>query len=60
MPYNRNGARFSRKIGKNYALYSRPSDSAHTPFGDIFYSENPGLAFGKVNEIVDWVKANKL
>jgi beta-1,4-mannooligosaccharide/beta-1,4-mannosyl-N-acetylglucosamine phosphorylase len=38
MVYNRNGALFPRKIGGNYAMYSRPSDSGHTPFGDIFYS----------------------
>ncbi len=45
MPYNRNGALFPRKIGKNYAMYSRPSDSGHTPFGDIFYSESPDLIY---------------
>jgi beta-1,4-mannooligosaccharide/beta-1,4-mannosyl-N-acetylglucosamine phosphorylase len=45
MPYNRNGAPFPRKIGKNYAMLSRPSDSGHTPFGDIFYSESPDLIF---------------
>jgi beta-1,4-mannooligosaccharide/beta-1,4-mannosyl-N-acetylglucosamine phosphorylase len=45
MVYNRNGALFPRKIGKNYAMYSRPSDSGHTPFGDIFYSESPALIY---------------
>jgi beta-1,4-mannooligosaccharide/beta-1,4-mannosyl-N-acetylglucosamine phosphorylase len=45
MVYNRNGALFPRKIGTNYAMYSRPSDSGHTPFGDIFYSESPDLVF---------------
>ena len=45
MVYNRNGALFPRKIGKNYAMYSRPSDSGHTPFGDIFYSESPDLTY---------------
>ncbi|MDR0455507.1 MAG: glycoside hydrolase family 130 protein [Treponema sp.] len=45
MVYNRNGAPFPRKIGKNYAMLSRPSDSGHTPFGDIFYSESPDLCF---------------
>jgi len=45
MVYNRNGALFPRKIGKNYAMYSRPSDSGHTPFGDIFYSESPDLVY---------------
>jgi beta-1,4-mannooligosaccharide/beta-1,4-mannosyl-N-acetylglucosamine phosphorylase len=45
MVYNRNGALFPRKIGTHYAMYSRPSDSGHTPFGDIFYSESPDLVF---------------
>jgi len=45
MPYNRNGALFPRKIGKNYAMYSRPSDSGHTPFGDIWYSESPDFIY---------------
>jgi len=45
MIYNRNGALFPRKIGKNYAMLSRPSDSGHTPFGDIFYSESPDLLY---------------
>jgi len=45
MPFNRNGALFPRKIGKNYAMYSRPSDSGHTPFGDIIYSESPDLVY---------------
>jgi len=45
MPFNRNGALFPRKIGKNYAMFSRPSDSGHTPFGDIFYSESPDLVY---------------
>jgi len=45
MPFNRNGALFPRKIGNNYAMYSRPSDSGHTPFGDIIYSESPDLLY---------------
>jgi len=45
MPYNRNGVLFPRRIGKNFALLSRPSDSGHTPFGDIFYSESPDLTY---------------
>ncbi|MCL2442048.1 MAG: glycoside hydrolase family 130 protein [Treponema sp.] len=45
MPYNRNGAFFPRKIGKNYAMYSRPSDSGHTPFGDMWYSESPDFIY---------------
>jgi beta-1,4-mannooligosaccharide/beta-1,4-mannosyl-N-acetylglucosamine phosphorylase len=45
LPYNRNAALFPRKIGGNYALLSRPSDTGHTKFGDIFYSESPDLEF---------------
>ncbi|GIO39540.1 glycosidase [Paenibacillus antibioticophila] len=45
LPYNRNGVLFPRKIGDNYAMVSRPSDTGHTPFGDIFYSESPDLTF---------------
>ena len=45
LPYNRNGAIFPRKIGGNYAMLSRPSDTGHTKFGDIFYSESPDLVF---------------
>jgi beta-1,4-mannooligosaccharide/beta-1,4-mannosyl-N-acetylglucosamine phosphorylase len=45
MPFNRNGVLFPRKIGGRYAMFSRPSDSGHTPFGDIIYSESPDLEF---------------
>jgi beta-1,4-mannooligosaccharide/beta-1,4-mannosyl-N-acetylglucosamine phosphorylase len=45
LPFNRNGVLFPRKIDGNYAMLSRPSDSGHTPFGDIFYSESPDLTF---------------
>ncbi len=44
LPYNRNGVLFPRKIGGKYAMLSRPSDTGHTPFGDIFYSESPNMA----------------
>ncbi|MCB0746926.1 MAG: glycoside hydrolase family 130 protein [Ignavibacteriae bacterium] len=43
MPFNRNGVLFPRKINGKYMLLSRPSDSGHTPFGDIFISESPDL-----------------
>lgn len=43
LPANRNGVLFPRKINGKYAMYSRPSDWGHTPFGDIFYSESPDL-----------------
>ncbi len=45
LPYNRNGVMFPRKINGNFAMLSRPSDSGHTPFGDIFYSETPDLVY---------------
>lgn len=44
-PFNRNGVLFPRTIGGTYRLLTRPSDSGHTPFGDIFVSESPDLTF---------------
>jgi beta-1,4-mannooligosaccharide/beta-1,4-mannosyl-N-acetylglucosamine phosphorylase len=43
MPYNRNGVLFPRKINGKYFLLSRPSDTGHTPFGNIFISESPDM-----------------
>jgi beta-1,4-mannooligosaccharide/beta-1,4-mannosyl-N-acetylglucosamine phosphorylase len=43
LPYNRNGVLFPRRIGGKFAMLSRPSDTGHTPFGDIFYSESPDM-----------------
>lgn len=40
LPFNRNGVLFPRKINGSYAMLSRPSDTGHTPFGDIFYSQS--------------------
>lgn len=45
LPYNRNGVLFPRKIDGMYAMLSRPSDTGHTPFGDIFCSKSPDLTF---------------
>jgi beta-1,4-mannooligosaccharide/beta-1,4-mannosyl-N-acetylglucosamine phosphorylase len=45
MPFNRNGVLFPRKVNGKYLLLSRPSDSGHTPFGDIFLSESPDLVY---------------
>lgn len=45
IPFNRNGVLFPRKIQGNYMMLSRPSDSGHTPFGDIFLSESPDLKY---------------
>ncbi len=43
IPFNRNAVLFPRRVGGQYLLLSRPSDSGHTPFGDIFLSESPDL-----------------
>jgi beta-1,4-mannooligosaccharide/beta-1,4-mannosyl-N-acetylglucosamine phosphorylase len=45
LPYNRNGVMFPKKINRNFAMLSRPSDTGHTAFGDIFYSESPDLTY---------------
>lgn len=45
LPFNRNGVLFPRKINGNFVMLSRPSDTGHTPFGDIFLSESPDLCF---------------
>lgn len=43
VPYNRNGVLFPRKIKGKYTMLNRPSDTGHTPFGDIFLSTSPDL-----------------
>ena len=45
LPYNRNGVLFPEKINGMYALLSRPSDTGHTPFGDIFVSFSKDMEF---------------
>lgn len=45
LPFNRNGVLFPRKIKGNFVMLSRPSDSGHTPFGDVFLSESPDLKY---------------
>ena len=45
LPYNRNGVLFPRKIDGKYAMLSRPSDPAHTPFGNIYFSQSPDLRY---------------
>ncbi|MDF2842769.1 MAG: glycosylase [Herbinix sp.] len=53
VPFNRNGVLFPRKINDKYMLLSRPSDSGHTPFGDIFLSESPDLVhWGKHRRVM--------
>lgn len=45
LPYNRNGVLFPRKINDHYMMLSRPSDTGHTAFGDIFISQSKDLIF---------------
>lgn len=45
LPYNRNGVLFPRKIGGRYMMLSRPSDTGHTAFGDIFLSQSEDLIY---------------
>jgi beta-1,4-mannooligosaccharide/beta-1,4-mannosyl-N-acetylglucosamine phosphorylase len=45
LPFNRNGVLFPRKINGQYVMLSRPSDSGHTAFGDIFLSRSPDLRY---------------
>jgi beta-1,4-mannooligosaccharide/beta-1,4-mannosyl-N-acetylglucosamine phosphorylase len=45
LPHNRNGVLFPRKINGKYAMLSRPSDTGHTNFGDIYYSQSPDLHY---------------
>ena len=52
LPYNRNGVLFPRKINDKYYLLSRPSDSGHTAFGDIFLSESKDLTYWGKHRLV--------
>lgn len=45
LPFNRNAVLFPRKIHDRYMMLSRPSDSGHTPFGDIYLSESPDMKY---------------
>ena len=45
LPFNRNGVLFPRKINGKYVMFSRPSDSGHTPFGDIYISQSPDMKY---------------
>lgn len=45
LPFNRNGVLFPRKIKGNFMMLSRPSDSGHTPFGDIYISQSPDMTY---------------
>mgnify|MGYP004599847699 CR=1 FL=1 len=59
LPYNRNGVLFPRKINGLYGMVSRPSDTGHTTFGDIFYSQSPDLEFwGRHRHVMSTVKGD--
>ena len=60
LPFNRNGVLFPRLINGNFAMLSRPSDTGHTPFGDIFYSESPDLVYWGRHRHVMSPKKDKL
>lgn len=65
IPFNRNAVLFPRKINGNYVLLSRPSDSGHTPFGDIFLSQSPDMTYwGKHRHVMsrsyEWWESLKI
>lgn len=65
IPFNRNAVLFPRKINGNFVLLSRPSDSGHTPFGDIFLSESPDMVYwGKHRHVMgrssEWWESVKI
>lgn len=45
LPFNRNAVLFPRKVDGKFMMLSRPSDSGHTPFGDIFISESRDMEY---------------
>ena len=45
LPFNRNGVLFPRKINDEFLMLTRPSDSGHTMFGDIFLSRSKDLEY---------------
>jgi beta-1,4-mannooligosaccharide/beta-1,4-mannosyl-N-acetylglucosamine phosphorylase len=60
LPFNRNGVLFPRRIGGQYLMLSRPSDTGHTPFGDIFISQSPDLVYWGCHRHVMAPKKDKL
>ena len=65
LPFNRNAVLFPRKINGNFMMLSRPSDSGHTPFGDIFVSESRDLVYwGKHRHVMgkssEWWESLKI
>lgn len=45
LPFNRNAVIFPEKIDGKFIMLSRPSDSGHTPFGDIFLTESKDMEY---------------
>ena len=65
LPFNRNAVLFPRKVNGNFMMLSRPRDSGHTPFGDIFLSESPDLVYwGKHRHVMgkgkEWWQSLKI
>ena len=65
IPFNRNGTLFPRRVNNKYLMLSRPSDSGHTPFGDIFLSESPDLKYWGNHRLVmksglNWWQGTKI
>ena len=60
LPFNRNGVLFPRTVGGRYLMLSRPSDTGHTPFGDIFVSQSPDLIHWGCHRHVMSPKGGKL
>lgn len=65
LPFNRNAVLFPRKIDGKFMMLSRPSDSGHTPFGDIFISESLDMVYwGKHRHVMgkgsEWWEAIKI
>lgn len=52
LPFNRNGVLFPRKVNDRYLLLSRPSDSGHTPFGDVYLSQSPDMIYWGEHKLV--------
>lgn len=60
LPYNRNGVLFPRKINDQYCMISRPSDTGHTAFGDMFVSfSNDMVYWGKHRHMMSTFKTDK-
>ena len=62
LPFNRNGVLFPRKINGKYVMFSRPSDSGHTPFGDMYLSQSPDMKYlknGTMYSIIGYLKVEQ-